>query len=146
MTRLDDRLADYSSRGPTWYNGFAKPDVLAPGQSLVSTDAVGSTLDVTNPGLVLNQWPVQISSPERFEHGAGVVSGLVAVMVEANRAGAEQRWQDYQNSLKRNQRDLFVAPAVLTANAVKALLDTLRHRFAMRRIRRMGRSNRAPDW
>ena len=53
LTRLDDRLADYSSRGPTWYDGFAKPDVLAPGQSLVSTDAVGSTLDVTNPGLVL---------------------------------------------------------------------------------------------
>lgn len=52
-----------------------------------------------------------------------VVSGLVAVMFEANRAGAEQRWQDYQNSIKRNQRDPFVAPAALTANAVKALLE-----------------------
>jgi serine protease AprX len=123
LTRVDDRLADYSSRGPTWYDGFAKPDVLAPGQSLVSTDAVGSTLDVTNPGLVVKSGATKYLRLSGSSMATAVVSGLVAVMFEANRAGAEQRWQDYQNSLKRNQRDPFVAPAALTANAVKALLE-----------------------
>ena len=33
-TRGDDRVADYSSRGPTWYDGFAKPDSGRPGQAL----------------------------------------------------------------------------------------------------------------
>jgi serine protease AprX len=123
LTRIDDRLADYSSRGPTWYDGFAKPDILAPGQSLISTDAVGSTLDVTNPGLVLKSGSAKYLRLSGSSMATGVVSGLVALMFEANRAGAEQRWQDYQNSLKRNQRDPFVAPAALTANAVKALLE-----------------------
>ena len=30
-------VAPYSSRGPTWFDGFAKPDVVAPGHRLVST-------------------------------------------------------------------------------------------------------------
>jgi serine protease AprX len=31
-TRRDDLVAPYSSRGPTWYDGYAKPVVVAPGQ------------------------------------------------------------------------------------------------------------------
>ena len=34
--RDDDRISVFSSRGPTWHDGFAKPGVAAPGQSLVS--------------------------------------------------------------------------------------------------------------
>ena len=29
--RTDDVIADYSSRGPTWFDGFVKPDIVAPG-------------------------------------------------------------------------------------------------------------------
>jgi len=122
-TRTDDRLADYSSRGPTWYDGLAKPDILAPGQELVSTDAVGSTLDVTYPSLVLNAGSVKFLRLSGSSMATGVVSGLVAVMLEANRLGAEQRWQDSQNLVKRNQRDPFPGAPPLTANAVKALLE-----------------------
>ena len=123
VIRTDDRLADYSSRGPTWYDAFAKPDILAPGQSLVSTDAVGSTLELTYPGLVLKDGSTKFLRLSGSSMATGVVSGLVAVMVEANRAGAEQRWQDYQNLLKRNQREPFPGARPLTANTVKALLE-----------------------
>ena len=36
VTRADDRVAPYSSRGPSWYDGFAKPDFVAPGDNLLS--------------------------------------------------------------------------------------------------------------
>ena len=49
--RLDDRVAPYSSRGPTWYDGMAKPDLVAPGQGLVSVAALDSTLYLNNPDL-----------------------------------------------------------------------------------------------
>src|SRR5260221_9307277 len=49
--RSDDRVAGYSSRGPGWYDGFAKPDIVAPGQSLVSDCPAGSTLALTYPSL-----------------------------------------------------------------------------------------------
>ncbi len=43
-TRVDDRVAPYSSRGPSWYDGFAKPDFVAPGDNLLSVAAAGSKL------------------------------------------------------------------------------------------------------
>ena len=41
VTRSDDRVAPFSSRGPTWYDAYAKPDVVAPGDRLVSDAAPG---------------------------------------------------------------------------------------------------------
>ena len=34
VTRADDYVPSFSSRGPTWYDGLAKPDVIAPGVNL----------------------------------------------------------------------------------------------------------------
>ena len=42
--RSDDVIADYSSRGPTWYDGYAKPDVVAPGHRVVGPAATNQTL------------------------------------------------------------------------------------------------------
>jgi serine protease AprX len=53
--RSDDRVAGYSSRGPSWYDGFAKPDVVAPGHLLVSDAPALSTLSTTYPSLVINE-------------------------------------------------------------------------------------------
>ncbi|MEO7156632.1 MAG: S8 family serine peptidase, partial [Vicinamibacterales bacterium] len=35
ISRTDDRMAAYSSNGPTWYDGLIKPDFVAPGHLLV---------------------------------------------------------------------------------------------------------------
>ncbi len=45
----DDTLASFSSVGPT-ADGIAKPDIVAPGKSVVSLRAAGSTIDQANPG------------------------------------------------------------------------------------------------
>ena len=48
-SRLDDRVASYSSRGPTWYDAAAKPDVVAPGHRLVAPAALRSSLYASGP-------------------------------------------------------------------------------------------------
>src|SRR5437763_8773166 len=44
----DDTLAAFSGMGPT-ADGFAKPDFVAPGKSVVSLRSPGSTIDAANP-------------------------------------------------------------------------------------------------
>jgi serine protease AprX len=46
---LDDVVPDFSGAGPTASNGLAKPDLAAPGGSVISTRAVGSTIDTDHP-------------------------------------------------------------------------------------------------
>jgi serine protease AprX len=43
-TRLDDTVASYSSKGPTLLDHVVKPDLVAPGNRIVSLAAPGSTL------------------------------------------------------------------------------------------------------
>lgn len=45
----DDSVPAWSARGPSVY-GMAKPDMVAPGVSLVSLRSPGSTIDTANPG------------------------------------------------------------------------------------------------
>ena len=53
VQRGDDSVAPYSSRGPSWYGGFAKPDVIAPGRALTAPAAPGSTLATEHPSLLV---------------------------------------------------------------------------------------------
>jgi serine protease AprX len=43
-SRLDDTVASYSSKGPTLVDHIVKPDLVAPGNRIVSLSAPGSTL------------------------------------------------------------------------------------------------------
>lgn len=49
-TRTDDLIASYSSKGPTQVDHIVKPDVVAPGNLVVSLLVKGSTLQTENPG------------------------------------------------------------------------------------------------
>ena len=44
LGRLDDTVASYSSKGPTLLDHVVKPDLVAPGNRVVSLAAPGSTL------------------------------------------------------------------------------------------------------
>ena len=44
VDRSDDTVAPYSSRGPAWYSGLAKPDLVAPGHKLVAVGAFRGAL------------------------------------------------------------------------------------------------------
>src|SRR5258708_26121837 len=48
-TRVDDAIASYSSKGPTLVDHLVKPDLVAPGNRMVSLRDAGSTMDINHP-------------------------------------------------------------------------------------------------
>jgi serine protease AprX len=75
----DDRLPDFSGRGPTAH-GLAKPDLAAPGAHVVSLRAPGSTIDTRFPWYVDGSY----RQGSGTSMATGVVSGAVALMLQAN--------------------------------------------------------------
>jgi serine protease AprX len=75
----DDRLPDFSGRGPTAH-GLAKPDVAAPGAHVVSLRSPGSTIDTRFPNYVDGSY----RQGSGTSMATGVVSGAVALMLQAN--------------------------------------------------------------
>ena len=54
-SKSDDVMTTYSSKGPTTIDHVVKPDLLAPGNSIVSMRAPGTTLDNLMPSNVVNR-------------------------------------------------------------------------------------------
>jgi serine protease AprX len=80
--RLDDEVSSFSSRGPTWYDGLIKPDVLAPGSALTAATDPSSSLG-KRPELRAGWTPYITLSGTSMS--AAVTTGVVALMIEANR-------------------------------------------------------------
>ena len=76
----DDALPDFSGHGPTLADGFAKPDLVAPGAHVVSLRAPGSAIE-TIPSAMADA---------HYRRGSGTsmstaaVSGAIALMLQAN--------------------------------------------------------------
>ena len=49
-SRTDDQIASYSSKGPTSIDHVVKPDLVAPGNQVISAYAPGAFLETTYPG------------------------------------------------------------------------------------------------
>jgi serine protease AprX len=90
----DDRMTFYSSVGPTLFDEYAKPDVVAPGNHVISIRARGSYIDVN---FSFNQIPVSTyaaTAPAGIETdylslsgtstSAPVTAGAVALMLGAD--------------------------------------------------------------
>lgn len=83
--RSDDTVATYSSRGPTYIDQLAKPDLLAPGNQIISVASPGSTLYNTYPQNIVsvNLLPYYFKM-SGTSMSAPVVSGTVALMLKKN--------------------------------------------------------------
>ena len=86
VSRRDDRIPDYSSAGPTWYDASVKPDVVAPGHNIVAAAARNGSLYKTYPYLKANDGDYMRLSGTSM--ATAVTSGVVALALEAHRAKA----------------------------------------------------------
>jgi serine protease AprX len=77
---LDDTIAPFSSAGPT-ADGRAKPDVLAPGVSIVSDRAPGSTIDAFRPTA---RFGPSMFKGSGTSQAAAVVAGVAARMLDVD--------------------------------------------------------------
>lgn len=80
VTRDDDQVAFFSSRGPTSHDGLTKPDILSPGVAITAANSLGSAIDRA-PVPHVGQSYITISGTSM---ATPVMAGVVAAVLSAN--------------------------------------------------------------
>src|SRR5262249_7939899 len=91
LRRSDLQIASFSSRGPTLVDGVVKPDLLAPGNKIITTCTLNSAT-MTSQELPAAIMPLSSRQgiPRMYCQLSGtsfatpVVSGVAALMIQAN--------------------------------------------------------------
>jgi serine protease AprX len=93
-SRADDLIATYSSKGPTLFDHVVKPDLVAPGNRIVSLYTAGLTLPKNYPGNASPYSLYQVNGNSTASStyyrlsgtsmAAPMVSGTVALMLQQN--------------------------------------------------------------
>ncbi|MDP9442461.1 MAG: S8 family peptidase, partial [Actinomycetota bacterium] len=81
VSTADDTVTDFSSVGPTFADGWFKPDLVVPGRSVVSLRALGSTIDTQFPTGRMGEANFKGSGTS---FSAAVTSGAAALVLQAN--------------------------------------------------------------
>src|SRR5262249_11250921 len=112
--RSDDEVASYSSHGPTTVDHLVKPDLVAPGNKILSLAAPGSTLVKEHPELLIGNGRDARLQLSGTSMAAAVVSGAVAVLAEEHVVGTERtRWL-----LQRTSIGVQAAPIIAGAGSL----------------------------
>ena len=77
--RGDDVMAGFSGQGPTTADGLTKPDLVAPGRSVISLRAPGSAIDAAYPGSRVGSAYFKGSGTS---FSTAVVSGAAALLLQ----------------------------------------------------------------
>jgi serine protease AprX len=112
----DDRIAEFSSRGPT-PGGFGKPEISAPGVTIVSNRDVGSTVDLLHP---LARVDDAYFKGTGTSQAAAVVSGVAARMFQANPKLTPDVAKSILYYTGMTSGALWTTPLVDAAGAVRA--------------------------
>jgi serine protease AprX len=85
VQRSDDHVTTYSSRGPTRYDLGVKPDVVAPGNKVVSLESSGAYLPLTYPAThVAGSGQNAYMRMSGSSMATGVVAGGVALLLQGS--------------------------------------------------------------
>jgi serine protease AprX len=123
----DDVIADFSSRGPVFGAPFlAKPDISAPGITIVSNRLVGGTIDTYHPLARVGDAYFKGSGTSQ---AAAIVSGVAALMYEANPSLTPDVAKAILTRTAQISHRLRWTPLV---DATGAVLATVQHTFDRR--------------
>jgi serine protease AprX len=75
----DDSVSPWSSRGPT-AQGYAKPDLIAPGRTLIATRSFGSAVETDHPKALVSPSYIKGSGTSQ---AAAVTSGAAALLLQS---------------------------------------------------------------
>ncbi len=83
-----ETIASYSSKGPTTYDHIVKPDIMAPGNDIVSLAAPGATLEADYPAEFVtgNDGKNDYFTLSGTSMATPAVAGAVALMLQENNA------------------------------------------------------------